>query len=283
MKNSKVFMFFFFLVFAIAFSMPAFFMIPQISEHFKYENIMKNGTQIEATVLGAYSNIKVNDEKIYYIEYSFKVDGNTYYGKTSSRYRIYQAQSILKKEKIQVKYDKKFNSCEADYKIDSSSYMLIVGCSIFTLADLGFWITEIVFIVQFVKYIIVSIKGKKYVAQFISINPSVIVNGTPLYKIAYSWIDEDGEVHDDEKGDYTFNEASTYEMVKEFNISACGNISKILDKPSKLIKRNLNNTEPEAKIEDYYECPYCGSIFNYGASRCYSCGAPVRKKQKNKS
>ena len=70
-------------------------------------------------------------------------------------------------------------------------------------------------------------------------------------------------------------------MVKEFNISACGNISKILDKPSKLIKRNLNNTEPEAKIEDYYECPYCGSIFNYGASRCYSCGAPVRKKQKN--
>ena len=96
MKNSKVFMFFFFLVFAIAFSMPAFFMIPQISEHFKYENIMKNGTQIEATALGAYSNIKVNDEKIYYIEYSFKVDGNTYYGKTSSRYRIYQAQSILK-------------------------------------------------------------------------------------------------------------------------------------------------------------------------------------------
>lgn len=283
MKNTKVFMFFFFLVFAFAFSMPAFFMMPEIVENFKYGSIAKNGTEVYATPVDYHSDMAINEERIYYIEYEFEVDGVKHIGRTSTRYYLRQAQTIMKYDRIKIKYDKNFNSCEANYTMSQSTYMLIVGCSVFTLADIGFWITEIVFIVQFVKFGIVSLKGKKYDAIFISINPSVIVNGTPMYKISYSWIDDEGEIHDDESGEFTFNEASVYESVGTFQILAYGNSSRIIDKPSKLIKRDLNNTEPETKIEDFYECPYCGSIFKGAVTRCHSCGAPVKVKKTKKS
>lgn len=285
MKNTKVFMFFFFLIFAVAFSFPAILMIPEIADGFNNKSIVKNGTETTATPVDYHSNMSVNDERIYYIEYEFEVDGVKHTGKTSTCYYLRQAQTIMKNGYIVIKYDKNFNSCEADYKMSESNRMTIVGCVVFTLADIGFWITEIVFIVQFVKFGIVSIKGKKYDAMFISINPSVVVNGTPLYKVAYTWTDADGEIHDNESGDYTFNEASVYENVKIFQILAFGNSSKIIDKPSRLIKRDLNNTEPEVSIDSYYECPYCGSIFNSDdVSRCHSCGAPVKtKKVKNVS
>ena len=275
MKNTKIFMFFFFLVFAFAFAAPGFFLFSEVNDHFKKEDIKNTGTEITAKITKTTSNTTVNGKSLYSVHYEFVVDGVTYKGQTDDRYYYNELVNKFKNKKILVKYDSNFNSVEADYKFSGG---IIVGItSVFIIADLGFWITEIVFIVQFIKGGIISMKGKKYEATFVSIIPGVVLNGTPLYKISYIWKDDEGVTHDGTSAtDYTLNEASIFENAKTFNILGWKNNSRIIDKPSKLTK--LMVTEPkDVTIDSYYQCEYCGSIFQKSESRCHSCGAPIKK------
>lgn len=288
MKNT-ISKFLFFLIFAVAFAVPAFFVVPTIQNHFKWQAIAKHGTEINATPVSYHSNVTINDEEIYYITYEYTINGQTYTGKTDSRYKLYQAQRIINSKQIHIKYNKNFESCEADYTISSSSQILIIALSVFLLADLVFWIIEIRFVVKFVGYAVVSIKGKEYEAQFVTLTPGMCVNSVQYYHVSYSWKDDNGQIRNGIFGDYTFSEASMFESIKTFRISAYKSVSKIIDKPSELMFRVNDNlqdttqkpeTEHEAKL-DYFECLYCGSVFTKPLTKCSSCGAPIKKTKKN--
>lgn len=275
MKNAKIFLFLFFLVFAVVFAMPMFFMITPILEIPEKKEILENGVTITADVVDGTQNsgITVNDVEYYSVQYQFVVNDTYYYGKTTQRYTRAEANNL---KNVTIKYNPEtFKSVEIDYdaKTDpeiQTTLILIIICGVF---DIIFWIIEVVLIIQFIKLGIVSIKGKEYTAKFVAIKPGVVYNGTPMYRVAYSWVDVIGEVKEGESGDdYTLNEAHAFELAQEFKILAYGNISKISSKPSRMIFKKAK--KENVTEENYYICPYCNSMLPSNTTKCTSCGAP---------
>ncbi len=284
MKNAKVFLFLFFLVFAVAFAMPVFFMISPILEIPEKNDILENGVTITAEVVDGTqsSSITVNDVAYYSVQYEFIVDGTPHYGKTTQRYTRSEVNNL---KFVTIKYNPEtFKSVEVDYQAKTdpeikTSIMLIAICGVL---DIIFWIVEIVLIIQFIKLGIVALKGKEYTAKFIAIKPGVVYNGTPMYSIAYSWVDVIGEVLEGESGDdYTLNEAHAFELAGQFKIMAYGNISKITSKPSKMLFKQAK--EENVSVENYYVCPYCNSMLPADATKCTACGAPRKADTANQN
>ena len=275
MKNTKVFLFFFFLAFAICFAMPAVFLVEPLLEIPEKNAILESGVEIAAVVVpgSERSNIEVNGVAYYSVEYKFVVDNAEHFGKTTQRYTYNEASRL---NILTIKYNPDtFKSVQVDYdfKTDAevkTSFIILAICGVF---DLIFWIIEIVLIIQFIKLGIVALKGKSYTAKFIAIKPGVIYNGTPMYSIAYTWMNDSGETLEGKSGDdYTLNEAHAFELAQEFKIMAYGNISKIASKPSKMIFKQAK--EENVSVENYYVCPYCNSMLPTSTTKCTSCGAP---------
>lgn len=277
MKNTKVFLFFFFLMFAVAFAIPPFLMIGDILDISKNNEIVENGILVEATVVpgSERSNLTVNDVSYYSVQYEFIVNGETYADRTDSNYTLLE---VRKLKTIKIKYDPNtLESVPADFSWWKSQDVRtsLIFVVVFGLADVAFWITELVFIFKFIKRGVLAFKGKTYTAQFVAIKPGVIYNGTPLYSICYSWQDENGELRDGQSdSDYTMTEAHAFELAGEFKISAYNGMSKIISKPSRLVFKQAK--EENVQVEDYYECPYCKAYLTKNTTKCPSCGAPRR-------
>ena len=277
MKSAKGFLFLFFLLFAVTFAVPPFLMMGDILAIPRYNEIKETGVATEAIVVAGSerSNLTVNDVSYYSVEYEFTVNGETYSNRTEANYTLLE---VKKLKTIKIKYDPEtFESVPADFSwlksqgIKSSLIFVVV----FGLFDICFWIIEIVFIFKFIKRGVLAFKGKTYTAKFVAIKPGIIYNGTPLYSICYTWQDDSGEVRDGKSDDdYTMTEAHAFELAGEFKISAYGDISKIISKPSKLVFKQAK--EENVKVEDYYECPYCKAYLTKNTTKCPSCGAPRR-------
>ena len=285
MKNTKVFLFFFFLLFAVAFAIPGNMFFTEVNSAIMRDSIVKNGTEIEATVISKSSNITVNDEPIYAIKYKFEVDGQTHIGKTSTNYTSIEASKIYNRGTILIKYDKNFNSVEANYKFAGYASSTLIMFGIFALVDLAFWITEIVFVIQFIIGGLVSILGKKTTATFVSILPSCTYNGTPLYRVSYYWTAPNGEIFDGKSDkEYTLAEASVFEKAENFDILAWRDKSKVLNSPNKIMHKLNMEHQPkqvaqQIAIEEYVECEYCKSMLSSNVTRCPACGAPRKLKK----
>lgn len=277
-KNKLPFLIFL-LIFAVAFSFPSIFLFSSIHDHKVAEQIAKDGTVTKATPIDYGTNLTVNDVPYYYITYEFEVDGVTYYGQTSSKYKSDEYYFVFNAGYLEIAYNENFDSIEADYTLTTALKTEIIMLSIFGIVDLGFWIAILVFVIKIIKHGILNLVGKSAEATFVSMKPGIIINNVPMYKVSYCWRNNIGEVCEDITGsDYTLTQARAFEIAGKFDILYHKNKSRIVSKPNKLF---FQQAESEHLTEtDYFVCDYCGSMSKSTNTRCNSCGAPQSKTSK---
>lgn len=281
MIKNKLPVFIFILIFAIAFAVPSIFFISSLNKTLSAKEIVKNGTQTQATPYNHISNLTVNNVKYYYIQYTYTVDDTLYYGETSERYTESECYKIFNTGHLDIVYDDEFNSIEANFEVTQPIKMELIMMSIFAIFDLAFWITLIVFIIQAIRYGILNILGKKVEATFISIKPGIIVNNIPMYKICYCWRNDVGDTCEGTSdASYTINQARAFEISGKFDILYYKTLSRIVSKPNKLFFQQAE--QEHLTDQDYTTCEYCNSIYKSILDRCSSCGAPKTKKKNTK-
>lgn len=279
MIKNKLPLLIFILIFAISFSIPSIFLFSSISDHKTAQEIVKTGTKTNATPTDYGTNLTINDIPYYYITYEFKVDGVTYFGKTSPKYKSNEYYYVFKQGYIEIAYNENFESIESDYTLTSALKTEFIMLGIFGVVDLCFWIAVIVFIVKIIKNGILNLLGKRAEATFISMKPGIIVNNVPMYRVSYCWRNNLGEICEGiTDSDYTLTQARAFEIAGKFDILYHKTISKIVSKPNKLFFQQAEN---EHLVEtDYFVCDYCGSMSKTTSLRCSSCGAPQKNTSK---
>ena len=270
----------FIMLFAIFFMIPVIIMSSLVSDHGKFQNILENGIEVEATILerSSNSNISINEVDYYSIGYVFvDENGEEHRGRTSATYDYYEISQIAKKKTIKIKYlADTFDSVESDYGKNGMTAGGGIGLFvvIFGVVDGLLWVAVIVTIFKEIKKKSISKKGTEYTATYMAMSSNVKVNNVPMYAISYFWKDEKGEIHEDKSGhDFYYKEALAYSNAGTFKIRAVGEDSVITSRPSKLIY-DLNKTEKQLeKSEQYIKCEYCNSRFEKSYTKCPYCGA----------
>ncbi|MBE7075004.1 MAG: zinc ribbon domain-containing protein [Clostridiales bacterium] len=269
-----------FVIIALFFLAPALAMVGSLKQHFTYKNILQNGQEAIATIIDGSmtSTITVNKVEYYSIGYIFYDEqGNQHSGRTSENYNYYDIKQIENNGVITIKYmSNTFESVEANYSLGPALKVPIILCAVFFVVDLLLWGVVISNIVKIIKAKGIYKNGTEYTATFVSISSNLTVNGTPMYKVAYFWRDDNGQIIDGISGhDYTFYEANAFEQAGSFKIKAIGEQSVIVTKPSKLL---ANNNTQIVSENSYYRCEYCNTLYNKDKTKCPSCGAGNVKK-----
>lgn len=271
------------MIFAICFAVPLFFFVDYIQTHITNQNIVKHGTECVATPLDYYSNITVNNTPYYSISFEFEVDGKTYEGQTSARYKKNEVNRIFNNNEIIIKYDTKtFNSIEANYTLTTGNTTPIIIFSVFAFVDLIFWVAVVVLIAKAITNLITLKSGKQIQVNFGSIEPGVTINGVDMYKISYFWTDENGNHHEDtSEADYTLKQAQAFEHAKTFKVKKWKNTTQIITNPYEIAAELiLDETQTENSNDNTIFCPYCNNLILKTETRCSSCGAPIQNKAK---
>lgn len=270
----------FIMIFAIFFMIPVIIMGGLVSDHGKFQNILENGIEVDATIIPSTqsSNIAINEVDYYSIAYVFvDEDGGEHRGRTSATYDYYEISQIAKKDTIKIKYlPDTFDSVESQYGKNgmTAGGGIKIFVIIFGVVDGLLWLAVITTIFKEIKKKSISKKGTEYTATFMAMSSNVRVNNVPMYAISYFWKDEKGEIHEDKSGhDFAYKEALAYSDAGTFKIRAIGEDSVITSRPSKLLYQ-LNKTEKQLeKSEQYVKCAYCNSRFEKSNSKCPYCGA----------
>lgn len=268
----------FMIAFAIFFFIPPMLLVGQVGNHFKYQNILTNGIEAEATVLPntEASNVKINDIPYYSFEFSFvDQNGDIHIGRTSASFTISEVGMYEKIGTITIKYNPKtFDAIESSYSFSNSEGVqaLVIIAVVFGVVDSIFWGVVIFIIIRSVKRKKIKEEGKECTADFLEFSTNTRVNGKSMYKISYIWTDEEGNTHNGTSpSDYYYNEALAFEAAGTFKIKVKDGDSVVISTPQELI-RSLKKSE-NAKQNSKSKCQYCGSVYNVKESRCPSCGA----------
>ncbi len=268
----------FMIAFAIFFLIPPMLLVGQVGNHFKYQNILTNGIETEATVLPdtEASNVEINDIPYYSFEFSFvDQNGDTHIGRTSVSFTISEVGLYEKMGTITIKYNPKtFDAIESSYSFSNSEGVraLVIIAVVFGVVDCIFWGVVIFLIRKLVRREKIKEEGKEYTADFLEFSTNTRVNGRSMYKISYIWTDEKGNTHNGTSpSDYYYNEALAFEAACTFKIKAKDGDSVVISTPQELI-RGLKKSE-KSKQNGKSKCQYCGSVYNEKESRCPSCGA----------
>lgn len=288
MRNSK----FFVLIFAIVFSIPLVIEVFTLINHIKNVNIIKTGTEITATVDGYRLDNTSNDVSYFRITYSYEVDGVTHTGQTSANYMLYEAQRIQNDGSIQIKYDKNFNSIEADYSTAPSPVLFILP--IFGLTGIGFFVLFISMIVHDARNNAIKNHGTKTTATFETAGSRYRVNGMPYYYITYSYTSTNGEQKSATTNQiYTYDQANYLEQLHNFEIMEYKNKTAITEELSPYKRKQImeekhesapteqtfidnktTTSSPEHAVEETYKrCQYCGNVEQKSVKRCSNCGS----------
>lgn len=266
----------FLVLFALVWMVPCYFMGQNISEHFEYKNLLRNGVETEAIIIvgTASSTSTVNGVPNYSIEYFFyDNDGQKCYGKTSESYTKTEISKLQQDGIILVKYNpENKKSVEASYKLGHNISLIIFSIVIIGV-DAIIWGIAIYNIVKIIHRIVILKNGDEYIATFITSSSLVRVNHIPMYYIKYSWIDDRGEKKEAKSDhEYTYHEAKAYEAAGNFKIRVKNGKSVIVSKPSEIIiVKNKEVDKP--KKAGKCVCSYCGTTYKKDEKRCPSCGA----------
>ena len=132
------------ILFAVIFSIPLVIWFFSLGSFIKCKNIARYGIEATAEVVSYSSYLEVNGQKVYFVNYIFIDDnGNEHTGKSSSRFDYFEVKDMTT---INIKYDKDFNSIEADFKF--TNQYEIIFLPIIGMVGVGFLISLIVEIVN---------------------------------------------------------------------------------------------------------------------------------------
>ncbi len=134
-------------------------------------------------------------------------------------------------------------------------------------------------------------KGIQTMGMFIDSASNISMNGTPLYYIRFSYINEDGvSVETKTSSIYTIRQAEFYEKLGRFEIKYMNNVAVITQSIDYRLLEKLKEkekVEPLTPLEPYddrptvkhgyYFCDYCGNE-QEKPGKCKSCGAKVTSK-----
>lgn len=105
-------------------------------------------------------------------------------------------------------------------------------------------------------------KGKDGIGTFITRKPYGSINDIPMFKVEFSFTNDDNQVCQVISGQiYTYEEVDTLKNNKEFPIKYLGD-SAVIVSNSKAIKNDATTSQQT--------CPYCGNT--YDGDQCSSCG-----------
>lgn len=159
---------------------------------------------------------------------------------------------------------------------------VVIGCIVFLIGLRG--------ILKNIKYKIIRKKGIKSIGVFIDRACGVTVNGTPMYYIKFSFVNEQGtSIEFKTPSIYTVRQAEFYEKLGRFEIKYLNKVAvitqpvdyRLIDKINEH-EENRNSTlfNPENRPtikNGYYYCDYCGNE-QEKPGKCKSCGAKVTSK-----
>lgn len=254
----------------------AFFVIPFIiwciclGSFIKNVNIAKYGTETTATVVSYSSNVEVNGQKIYKVEYEFEdTNGVKHTGCSSARYTYSTARSM---ETLKIKYNKNFESIEADFKYTYQVELWFLPI---------FFVIGASFLVAFIAEIIYKKQMKRVLqfgteteGRFVETYSNITVNNIKMYKIVYEYNDEyDDVVTRKTKSDYTYEQAMFYQSLGKFKIKYLKGKSAIVESYSAKFANELKNRQSVPLNLRKKQCLYCDSVVDYNENKCSNCGS----------
>lgn len=265
---------YFYLVFAIAFSIPLVIWGFSFHKFLEKKHIAKTGTEVEATVVNYYSNVEINGEPYYCLEFKFyDTNGNEHFGKTEASYTLYKAQSI---DKILIKYDKNFKAVEADFHYTNQIELWLLP--IFGVVGIVFWVIFVKSIFSQSQERKIRTQGVEKEGLFIDYGSYLKINEQPYYFIKYQYEDDNGEIKQAKTPcKYTEEEMNYFKVFPHFKIKVLnGNstITEIID-ISKLY-RNIKSKKEESSLEYrpvFKKCVYCESVVSAQDKKCPNCGS----------
>lgn len=285
MKNFEKTLYIFLAIFAVAFLIPVIFCIVEAFTSLSYKKIVNNGIETIAYVNTdnpMSSNLTVNEVKYYQINYYFEVDGQVYYGSTSSNYTLSRANEILSNGSLKIKYIRHKNtykSIESNYTSGPANTGRLISLISFGLIDAIIWCIFIIKTVKAIQCLVISKKGTIKEATFVSSASGVVYNNVPMYHINYVWTNDSGKTIEGSSADnYTKSEADLFEQIKVFAIKTIGNKSIVESKPFQLSstfkEKELSDRVEKELDNKFVECEYCHSTYDIKLSKCPTCGAP---------
>jgi len=223
---------FLFLFMAAVFTIPVILMSSFVGEHVENSKLAKTGISTTAHAYGADTNQSINGERIFYIKYSFILDGEEVKGETSSRYSYEEAKRIVGTD-IEIKYNPTtLKSIEANYKKPPMLTIEIVVICIFGTVSLVLTIVFIVGVIGDIRRLVIKNTGSETFADFIDGKSNVTVNGVAKYKVFYKYKNENGLlILDKTPSMYNYDEMDYYRQVGKFKIKFKRGKSAIIEKP----------------------------------------------------
>ncbi|MCQ2564367.1 MAG: hypothetical protein MJ152_00660 [Clostridia bacterium] len=256
------------LIFAIVFTIPlvvwAFLMVNFIKD----TNLVRTGKEATATVTTFASDVMINDVPMFKLYYVFTDDqGMEHEGVTSAAYTQYQAEHT---HTLQIKYNSKFESIQADYKCTNTILLWVLP--IFGVVGIGFWVALILEIKgdgtskQVIKL------GTPKKATFLYANSKMMVNDVPYFYIQFEYTDEQGNKKQQRtQCKYSYEEQAFFQQLGEFDIKEYhGHVA--VNQKIDIAELNKKLKRQEAGIM-YKTCNYCGSTISVADKKCPNCGS----------
>lgn len=206
----------------------------QYFEHLDNKKIAETGTEVEAEVTGGRSNLSVNGTAYYYLTFRYTdlESGTLRNGTTSTRYTKAQGEAIWANGKIKIKYDKNYNTIEADYvktpMTNASKIVFFVTISV-----------EGVLLLLLIGNIVKSVKvkqlaktGTEATGTFINYHSNVTVNGVPKYYVTFSYTNNKGEQKTGRtETKYSYRDVEYFKNISTFPVRYNAKLAVIAEKP----------------------------------------------------
>ncbi|MCQ2556301.1 MAG: hypothetical protein MJ149_03115 [Clostridia bacterium] len=256
------------LIVAIVLTIPLVAWVVMMVNFIKNTNLVRTGKEATATVTNYASDIIINDVPMFKLYYVFTDEqGVEHEGVTSSAYTEYEAGRI---HTLQIKYNSKFESIQADYKFTNTVLLWVLP--IFGVAGIGFWIALIMEISSdgIAKKVIKFGTPKK--ATFLYSNSKMMVNDVPYFYIQFEYTDDKGNKKQHRTlCKYSYEEQAFFQQLGEFDIKEYhGHVA--VNQKIDIAELNKKLKRQETGIM-YKTCNYCGSTISVADKKCPNCGS----------
>lgn len=263
-----------------------FFFYGMIGEHFENKKIVKNGVEIEAEVVSYNSDLRINNNLYYYLNYKFEYNGEIHSGRTSTNYTRSTASST---KTLTIKY---YNgkSIEANYTKPKAFTMTIIAATLLSFIAVALICPAIVDLSHIIQAKHLLRSGKIANAHFVSGRVNMYVNGKATYfKIVLEYLNDNNEKQESTSLGYCNYEQLLYLKSKKsfevrYNNKHCI-ISEPIEKHPDLsnvdVSFTITNEKVLKKLQkniSNYKCEHCLHIVKPNSDgSCPNCGKIIQQ------
>jgi hypothetical protein len=242
------------------------------------KSIIRNGNLTVATVTATGSNLTVNGESRYWVEYEFHADGKWHTSRTGNVFRPFQIQMINMSGVIEIYYDASRNYRSVHASWQPAGLVSITGIVALVLGIIGcILITQgYAMIVKKNKAKLILARGVEGIGTYVGTGAELRVNNVPRWKVRFAWQDNGGKTTTSTSlRHYGRQEVDYYLQRGQIDIKFIGHNAIIVEAP--FSKSNFTSDAAQAQIHQgpqFIRCGYCQAAIGDNETRCSNCGAP---------